>query len=242
MPKQDGLLPVYIGSSVNGKDIIFDLAKNPHTLVAGTTGSGKSVLLHTIIGNTLSYYDVDTYIIDPKNIEFSSYKGMKNVQVYNTFDQAVQCLHTLHEIMETRYRIILERKLPVNFFLSEQKEYPKIVLIIDEFADLIMQDNGKTLHKLVCRLANKSRAAGIFCILATQRPSVSVINGEIKANFSARISFKVSSQVDSRVILDASGADHLSGNGDAIIRNYKYNYQRFQAASSTSEELVSIYK
>lgn len=239
--KQDGLLPLYIGNSVSGDDIIFDLAKNPHTLIAGATGSGKSVLLHTIIGNIMSYDDVITYIVDPKNIEFENYKGSANINVCNNFDEAIKCLVFLNTVMEERYKLIVENSYPVNYFLSNQKQYPKIVLIIDEFADLLAQDYGKTLHKLICQLAQKSRAAGIFCILATQRPSVSVISGEIKANFPARISCQTASMIDSRVILDAPGAEHLIGSGDAIIKNYKYNYTRFQSAYTTPEELVSIY-
>jgi len=239
---KEGLLPVYIGSSVSGQDMIFDLAQNPHMLVAGTTGSGKSVLLHTIIGNLLSFDDVETFLVDPKNIEFANYHGMKNVQVCNTFSQTMECLQSLEDMMEVRYEFMASKKMPVNFFVSDQKIFPKIVLIIDEFADLMLQDSGKDMHRLICKIAAKSRAAGVFCIIATQRPSVAVINGEIKANFPARISLKTASQIDSRIVLDVSGAECLSGGGDAIIHNYKFNYQRFQAAYSTSEELVAVYK
>jgi DNA segregation ATPase FtsK/SpoIIIE, S-DNA-T family len=240
--RQKGLLPLYIGSSVSGDDIVFDIAKNPHTLIAGTTGSGKSVLLHTIIGNLIPYIDVKSILIDPKNIEFSAYKGLKGVEVYNTVDDAVKCIEGLIEEMNARYRFIEKNKLPPAFFLSDQDEYQKIVLIIDEFADLIANDDEKRLHKLICELAQKSRAAAIFCILATQRPSVQVITGEIKANFPARISCRVASHVDSRVILDAVGSEHLAGSGDAIIRNYLYEYQRFQCAYTTPAEIAAIYK
>lgn len=242
MTRQEGLLPLYIGSSVSGDDIVFDIAKNPHTLIAGTTGSGKSVLLHTIIGNLISYPDVRTILIDPKNIEFQAYKGLHNIEVHNTVDETVQCIEMLIEEMNARYQYIEKQKLPPTHFLNNQSEFQKIVLIIDEFADLVANDDEKRLHKLICQLAQKSRAAAIFCILSTQRPSVKVINGEIKANFPARISLKTSGHVDSQIILDASGSEHLAGSGDAIIKNYLYEYQRFQCAYTTPEEIVSIYK
>lgn len=242
LPREDGLLPLYIGSSVSGEDIVFDIAKNPHTVIAGTTGSGKSVLLHTIIGNLLSYSDVKTLLVDPKSVEFTSYKGIKNVEVYNTVDDTISCLESLIIEMNERYKFVEQNKLSPNFFLTDQDRFQKIVLIIDEFADLIANDDEKRLHKLICQLAQKSRAAAIFCILATQRPSVSVITGEIKANFPARISCKTTSMVDSRVVLDANGAEHLSGCGDSIIRNYKYDFQRFQAAYATPEDNVERYR
>jgi S-DNA-T family DNA segregation ATPase FtsK/SpoIIIE len=242
LSRQSGLLPLYLGSSVSGENVVFDIAKNPHMLVAGTTGSGKSVFLHTIIGNLLSYPDVKTILVDPKNIEFISYKGLRDVEVYNTLDETVQCIENLIEEMNARYSFIEKNKLPPSYFLTDQESHQKIVLIIDEFADLVSNDDAKRLHKLICKLAQKSRASAIFCILSTQRPSVQVINGEIKANFPARVSFKVSSHVDSRVILDAVGSEHLVGSGDAIVNNYLYNYQRFLAAYTTPEEIVSIYK
>jgi DNA segregation ATPase FtsK/SpoIIIE, S-DNA-T family len=237
-----GSVPMYLGSSVNGENIVVDFAKNPHLLIAGCTGSGKSTLLHLIIANALGLPDAKIYLIDTKNIEYCEYSKLdKKISIANSYEEALNMLDFLYSEMEFRFSIIRDKSLSVKFFGTSQKDFPQILFIIDEFADLIMQDRDKVLYKSFCRLTQKCRAAGIYCVCATQRPSVDVLSGSIKANFPARISCQVASSIDSKVILDVSGAERLSGNGDAIIKNYNYNYKRFQAAYTTAEEVCACY-
>lgn len=232
LPK--GEINCLLGRSVDGKKVWMDLAQNPHMLIAGTTGSGKSTLMHTIIANLLNYNSVDTFLVDPKRIEFSEYeKHIKSLQVINTYDQTLELLHNLIETMEDRYNVIRTG--------WEAKNLRPIVVMIDEFADLIMQDKDDQFFMALCRLAQKCRAARIHIILATQRPSVNVINGSIKANFPARIACRVASHVDSKVILDTSGAENLLGKGDALIRdNFRY-LDRFQVAYTTPQEICKYF-
>jgi DNA segregation ATPase FtsK/SpoIIIE, S-DNA-T family len=237
----NGSVPMYLGSSIDGNDLEFDIAKNPHTLIAGCTGSGKSTLLHVIIANALASHDTNVCIIDSKNVEFESYKKLNNVCVANSFEDAIALLQFVYDKMEKRYSLITEYSLASNYFTIPRPNFPQIVFIIDEYADMVMQDRDKAFHSLVCKLAQKCRAAGIYCVLATQRPSVDIISGSIKANFPARISCQTASGRDSKVILDATGAELLAGMGDAIIKNYKYNYQRFQIAYTGPEEVCNFY-
>jgi S-DNA-T family DNA segregation ATPase FtsK/SpoIIIE len=224
------LLPVYVGSSIEGNDVWTDLAKNPHLLIAGTTGSGKSVLLHTILTNLLLLSKAKVFVIDTKALEFEPYKEKYgDISIGTTYSEACDILEYLIAQMELRYSMM--RHTTITF--------PPMVLMIDEFADLIMQDVQDKLYNLVCRLAQKSRASGIYCIVATQRPSVDIIRGAIKANLPARIACKVSSKVSSRVILDQNGAELLIGNGDAIISNYDHDFVRFQAAFTSPKDLLS---
>ncbi|CAN5950757.1 unnamed protein product [Sphagnum jensenii] len=225
-------LPVFLGSSIDGNDIWTDLALNPHLLIAGTTGSGKSVLLHTILGNLLLLSNAHVYIIDTKALEFSAYaKKYSSISILTTYSEACDILEILLEEMETRYSLMREAG-------KMQCPYEPIVLMIDEFADLVMQDINDKLYNLLIRITQKSRAANIFCVVATQRPSVDIIRGAIKANLPARIACKVKSKTDSRVILDENGAELLVGNGDAIISNYNHDGVRFQAAFSSSKDLL----
>lgn len=227
-----GALPTYLGSSLLGEDLCFDLAKNPHMLIAGGTGSGKSTLLHTVLANALNYSNTWIYIIDTKNVEFGDYKEFNQVQIANSYTKALEVLDCLDHEMEIRYEALRNKQLEFG------PEKPYVILLIDEFADLIMQDKNKALYNLVLKLTQKCRAAGMFCVLATQRPSVDILKGPLKANFPARIACKVASRIDSRVILDTNGAELLAGNGDAIIKNYAYNYQRFQCAYTSPEETL----
>lgn len=231
-PPQDSLLPVFLGSSINGKDMWTDLSKNPHMLIAGTTGSGKSVLLHTIITNILLMSYAHTFVIDTKDLEFVYYtKKFKNISIYNTYQLACDVLEYLIEEMEIRYSLLRDNKRVAS-------DFQPYVLVIDEFADLIMQDKEDKLYDLLCRLTQKCRAARIYCVVATQRPSVDILRGAIKANLPARIACKVATKTDSRVILDKNGAELLIGNGDAIISNYDHDYVRFQAAFTDPKEVV----
>lgn len=233
--RPDGDLTCLMGETLEGRPLWMDLAKNPHMLVAGCTGSGKSTVLHTIIANLLLYPRIKIHLMDPKNIEFFQYeKAIKRVDVSYSYEECLAVLEKLNIEMDLRYRQIKDG-------VVNQKNLPFIVLIIDEFADLRLQDLDNRFHKLLCRLAQKSRAARIHIVLATQRPSVNVVDGTIKANFPSRLSCKVSSGIDSRVVLDATGAEDLIGRGDSIINNSEYNYQRFQAAYTNAEEVVKYF-
>lgn len=224
-----------IGRSVSGDLISIDLEKNPHMIVAGTTGSGKSVLLHNIINNLLNNNSAKLILMDPKNVEYSKYHNFnKNVFVYHSYEKCLDTIKYLFQVMEDRYK-----KMASGY---NESKMPYIVCIIDEFADLIMQDVSGDFHYYLCRLAQKCRAAKIHLVVATQRPTVDVISGSIKANFPARIACKVSSGQDSRVILDTKGAETLNGKGDALIKDNFRNLERFKVAFTKIEDIIYKFK
>lgn len=226
--KPDGLMTFLLGEEANGNPIWLDMASNPHMLVAGSTGSGKSVFLHTLIANVLKRNDINLYLVDPKQgVEFSKYNDTCNSIVYD-YNSAVKLLEFLSEEVERRYELF--HRLNIKSIQESQYVIPKILIIIDEVSDLILQDTGKVFQHLLVKISQKSRAVGIHMVLATQRPSVDVLTGLIKANFPARIAFKVSSAVDSKVILDCGGAENLLNRGDAILNCNKFNMIRFQSA------------
>lgn len=232
IPKAE--IPCLLGQFINGKRVWMDLADNPHMIVAGTTSSGKSTLLHTIIANLLNYNNVDLFLVDPKNIEFSLYSNyFNNIKVCNTYNDTIVLLDKLIAEMEERFSLLRDG------YNKDKIKYS--VVIIDEFADLIMQDNDKLLFSKLLRLAQKCRAAKINIILATQRPSVGVVNGMIKANFPARISCRVASSIDSKIILDSKGAENLNGKGDALLRDNSRLLERFQVAYTSANEICSIF-
>ena len=213
------MLPFMLGESDEGSKVVVDFAKNPHTLIAGGTGSGKSVLLHNIIANciyldTFDVRNIDMYLVYPKQVEIVSYEDSMFSdtvkKVVNSYDDTVDLLMTIEEEMEWRYSVMRERGFRS---LEENKSlFPQVVVVIDEVADLMIQDKkAKVFETLIVKLAQKARAAGIHLIMATQRPSVDVITGLIKANFPARIACKTSSKTDSQVILDTHGAENLMG-------------------------------
>lgn len=213
----DHKIPFVIGKTYDGKIIHFDMSRNPHILLAGCTGSGKSTMLHNFIANAL-INQVKSVLIDTKNVEFAPYKGKKFCHVATSYGEALSALKALDAEMENRYKT------------SKLNSSP-IICFIDEYADLISQaDDATLLNKLICKIAQKSRAANIHMILATQRPSVDVVNPLVKANFPARISCKLFSVYDSRTILDTTGANDLMDRGDAIIHNYMWDMERFQPA------------
>jgi DNA segregation ATPase FtsK/SpoIIIE, S-DNA-T family len=223
-----------LGQTVDGKKMWMDLAKNPHTLIAGTTGSGKSILLHNLVANLHNYNDCVLCLIDPKKIEFAEYDNrLHNTKVYYTYDETVNIFDSLLELMEKRYSMMRLGHLP--------QEFPYVVIVVDEFADLIMQDKEDQFFDKLCRLAQKSRAARICIVLATQRPSVNIINGAIKANFPARLACRVASHIDSKVVLDATGAENLLGKGDALIRDNLRFMERFQVAYTTAREVCQYF-
>lgn len=223
--EQKSKLTVGLGMDIGGKAIMADIGKMPHVLVAGATGSGKSVCINTLITSILFKAkpdEVKFILIDPKMVELSNYNGIPHLLVPVVTDsmKASSVLKWAVQEMEKRYaRFAACGVRDMGRYNSAQPEgaekMPAIVIIIDELADLMMVA-AKDVEDSICRLAQKARAAGIHLVLATQRPSVDIITGVIKANIPSRISFAVSSQVDSRTILDSTGAEKLLGRGDML--------------------------
>jgi S-DNA-T family DNA segregation ATPase FtsK/SpoIIIE len=242
----DKNIPLIIGPSHGGSSIICDLIEMPHLLIGGTTGSGKSVLLHSMLcGIIESKKNIKLALIDPKRVEFPYYKDIKQLMypVATNCEQALNIMYDLIEEMNERFEILQNShtNLISEYNSISSKQMPYIVLVIDEFSDLA-QTAKKEFQEKICRLAAMSRAAGIHIIMATQRPSVNVVTGLIKANFPARISFMVPSLIDSRVILDTNGAQKLLGKGDGIIHTNGFNMVRFQGAFITTNEIKRICK
>lgn len=217
-----------LGKDIAGKPVVTDLTKMPHLLIAGATGSGKSVCINTIIMSLIMRTtpdDLRLILIDPKRVELAGYNELPHLigNVVTDPDNALENMYWAVKEMERRYELLQEAKVRDITGYNERVEedsdlekLPYIVIIVDEFADLIMT-SGKDIELPITRLAQMSRAVGIHLILATQRPSIKVITGIIKANFPARIAFQVSSRVDSRVILDMIGAERLLGSGDMLF-------------------------
>ncbi len=217
-----------LGKDIAGKPLVADLTKMPHLLIAGATGSGKSVCINTIIMSLIMRSKPDELrliLIDPKRVELAGYNDLPHLigQVVTDADTALETMYWAVKEMERRYELLQEAKVRDILGYNEKsgegeelEKLPYIVIIVDEFADLIMT-SGKDIELPITRLAQMARAVGIHLILATQRPSIKVITGIIKANFPARIAFQVSSRVDSRVILDMIGAERLLGNGDMLF-------------------------
>ena len=217
-------LTVGLGMDISGQAILADIGKMPHLLVAGATGSGKSVCINTLISSILfkaAPDEVKFILIDPKMVELSNYNGIPHLMVPVVTDpkKASSVLNWAVQEMEKRYAVFASHSVrdikSFNRRYAEEK-MPFIVIVIDELADLMMV-SPRDVEDSICRILQKARAAGIHMILATQRPSVNVITGIIKANLPSRISFAVSSQVDSRTILDRGGAETLLGKGDMLF-------------------------
>jgi S-DNA-T family DNA segregation ATPase FtsK/SpoIIIE len=217
-------LALALGKGAGGEAVTADLTRMPHLLIAGATGSGKTVCLNTIIcslilGNTP--YDLRFVLIDPKRVELTSFDSIPHLAspVIVEAEKAVEALRWLAQEMDRRYQKLqaaAARSIDgYNKTRQGDQKMPYMVLVIDELADLMMQ-SGDEVERILCRLAQLARAVGIHLVVATQRPSVDVITGLIKANFPTRISFAVSSQVDSRTILDGAGAEKLLGKGDML--------------------------
>ncbi|MBP2662551.1 MAG: spoIIIE [Firmicutes bacterium] len=217
-------LSVALGKDIAGQPIVADLAKMPHLLVAGATGSGKSVCINTFITSILFKArpdEVKLVLIDPKMVELSSYNGIPHLltPVVTDAKKAASALNWAVQEMERRYEVFATagvRDITRYNELNTDGRLPLILIIIDELADLMMVA-PVDVEDAICRLAQKARAAGLHLVLATQRPSVDVITGTIKANVPSRISFAVSSQVDSRTVLDMAGAEKLLGKGDMLF-------------------------
>lgn len=241
-----GELPVCMGVDILGRPVFSDLAKMPHLLVGGTTGSGKSVGLNTFILSLMAAKkpnELKFVMVDPKRIEFSVYNNQKYMgyPVITESAEAVGAIAALVDEMERRYGL-LEKSFTKNIKdyneQTEDKILPYIVCVIDEFADLIASD--KKVEKDIQRLAQKARACGIHLILATQRPSVDVVTGVLKANFPTRLAYKVASNADSRTILDCGGAEKLIGRGDALFLAGDGKMQRIHGAYLPDNEIKKI--
>ncbi|WP_163339972.1 DNA translocase FtsK 4TM domain-containing protein [Desulfopila sp. IMCC35008] len=240
-------LTVGLGLDVVGNLAMGNLAKMPHLLIAGATGAGKSVGINTIIASILynaTPDEVRFLMIDPKRIELSGYEGIPHLLHPVVVDPklASRALNWAVREMERRYRALEEAKVKSfdSYNETAEEKMPYIVVIVDELADLMMVAS-KDVEAAIARLAQMARAAGIHLILATQRPSVDVLTGLIKANFPTRISFKVSSKIDSRTILDNSGAEHLLGAGDMLyLAPGSSNLERIHGAFISEKETASI--
>jgi len=268
--ESDSLLTLAMGKGITGEPVVADLAKAPHMLVAGTTGSGKSVAVNAMILSMLykaTPEDVRMIMIDPKMLELSVYEGIPHLlaPVVTDMKLAANALNWCVAEMENRYRVMSDLRVrnlagfnqkvrearaagkplfnpfPAHPEVPEHLDtLPMIVVIIDELADLMMVA-GKKIEELIARLAQKARAAGIHLILATQRPSVDVITGLIKANIPTRVAFQVSSKIDSRTILDQMGAESLLGQGDMLFLPPGTGYpQRIHGAFVADEEVHRI--
>ena len=252
------ILPMALGVDIAGQPVVADLAKMPHLLVAGTTGSGKSVSVNTMICSLLMKYspeDLRLIMVDPKMLELSMYDDIPHllVPVVTNPNKAAKALAWAVYEMERRYRLMSETRVRniagFNKIAAKNKQdgiegetaehMPFIVILIDELADLMMVA-GKDVEQSICRLAQKARAAGLHLILATQRPSVDVITGLIKANLPSRLAFQVSSKIDSRTILDQMGAEQLLGHGDALFSNLGRDVMRVHGAFIDDQEVMDV--
>ena len=244
--KKETKLPIALGKSISGLPIIGDLSAMPHLLIAGTTGSGKSVCINTTILSLLYKYTPEKcnlILIDPKMLELSAYEGIPHLlcPVITEAKKATAALSWTVKEMESRYKLMTSVgvKNIDGYNLKHKKHMPYIVVIVDEMSDLMMVA-GKEIENYIQRLSQMARAAGIHIIMATQRPSVDVITGTIKANFPTRISFQVSSKIDSRTILGEQGAEQLLGKGDMLFMSSANRIIRIHAPFVSESEIEKV--
>lgn len=238
-------LPCIIGKDINNDNLVCDLAAMPHLLIAGATGQGKSVCLNTILMSLmhrLTPEELQLVLIDPKEVEFGVYKDklIHNFlcnPVVTEPSEAQSVLDMVATLMDKRYGLLANENVrniaEYNAIKPKGEKLPYIVVVIDEYGDLIMQ-SGNYMEKVICRIAQKARAVGIHLIISTQRPSVKIVTGDIKANFPTRIAFRMITSTDSRVILGKKGAESLLGKGDMIFFNGE-EMVRAQCAYTSTE-------
>ena len=244
--KKDYKLPIALGKSISGLPIVGDLSSMPHLLIAGTTGSGKSVCINTIILSLIYKHSPDKckfILIDPKMLELSTYEGIPHLlcPVITEPKKATSVLGWVVKEMENRYKLMTKESVRnIDSYNSKHKSpMPYIVVIVDEMSDL-MHVAGKEIETYIQKLSQMARASGIHIIMATQRPSVDVITGTIKANFPTRISFQVSSKIDSRTILGEQGAEQLLGKGDMLYMSSANKIVRIHAPFVSDNEIEKV--
>ena len=244
--KKETKLPIALGKNISGTPIIGDLASMPHLLIAGTTGSGKSVCINTIILSLLYRHTPEKckfILIDPKMLELSTYEGIPHLlcPVITEAKKAASVLGWVVKEMESRYRLMTKEGVRnIDGYNSKHKlPMPYIVVVVDEMSDLMLVA-GKEIENYIQKLSQMARAAGIHIIMATQRPSVDVITGTIKANFPTRISFQVTSKIDSRTILGEQGAEQLLGKGDMLYMSSANRILRIHAPFVSDNEIEKI--
>jgi S-DNA-T family DNA segregation ATPase FtsK/SpoIIIE len=257
-------IPIILGKDVSGKPVVMDLAKAPHLLIAGSTGSGKSVCMNTLIMSLLFKFspeDLRLILVDPKIVEMEMYKTLPHLitPVVNDAQKVPLALRWAVNEMEKRYRVLAKagtknlagfNSRPVtdtpeldDADMPIPARMPILIIIIDELADIMMTDAKSDVETQIARIAQKGRAAGIHIVIATQRPSVNIITGVIKANLPTRIAFKVSNITDSRVILDQQGADKLLGRGDMLFAPPgSGNLERIQGAMIDDKDIAQVVK
>jgi S-DNA-T family DNA segregation ATPase FtsK/SpoIIIE len=244
--QKSGLLAFALGRNVSGEPVFADIAKMPHLLIAGATGSGKSITIHSLIVSLL-YKNSPTMLrlilIDPKRVELSAYDNIPHLMapVITDNKQAIGALRWAIQEMERRYELLLsEGARDIKSYNKNKYRLPYLLIVIDELADL-MAAFGREVEGAIIRLAQMSRATGIHLVVSTQRPSVEVITGLIKANITSRIALQVASQVDSRTILDTAGAEKLLGAGDSLFISAELSKpMRLQGAYLTEEEIKKV--
>ncbi|WP_440675663.1 DNA translocase FtsK [Candidatus Pelagibacter sp. HIMB1593] len=239
-------LPIALGKNISGKPIVGDLSTMPHLLIAGTTGSGKSVCINTIILSLLYRHTPEKckfILIDPKMLELSTYEGIPHLlcPVITEAKKAASVLGWVVKEMESRYRLMTKEGVRnIDGYNAKHKlPMPYIVVVVDEMSDLMLVA-GKEIENYIQKLSQMARAAGIHIIMATQRPSVDVITGTIKANFPTRISFQVTSKIDSRTILGEQGAEQLLGKGDMLYMSSANRIIRIHAPFVSDNEIEKI--
>ena len=244
--KKEIKLPIALGKSISGMPIVGDLTSMPHLLIAGTTGSGKSVCINTIILSLLYRHTPEKckfILIDPKMLELSAYEGIPHLlcPVITEAKKAASVLGWVVKEMESRYRLMTKEGVRnIDSYNAKHKlPMPYIVVVVDEMSDLMLVA-GKEIENYIQKLSQMARAAGIHIIMATQRPSVDVITGTIKANFPTRISFQVTSKIDSRTILGEQGAEQLLGKGDMLYMSSANKIVRIHAPFVSDNEIEKI--
>lgn len=244
-------LPCYIGLTATNKPLLVDLADMPHLLIAGATGQGKSVCLNTILISLMSKRTPDEMklvLVDPKQVEFCVYSDLvKNYLARPVITDAASTEAMLDDVnyeMDQRFPALRNKGVrdikEYNGMVPDAEKMPYIVVVIDEYGDLVMQ-SGKEMEWQICRIAQKARAVGIHMIISTQRPSVKIVSGDIKANFPTRIAFRTTTSTDSKVVLGKKGAESLKGKGDLLFFNEEGTI-RAQGAYTSTEYVTGFVK